>query len=82
MKVYRHVLAWQVMGFMGLQSLIYYSALSWLPILLRDRGAGAVHAGGLLALMNLGNAITALLAPKLLAQRPGPAVACGCTASR
>jgi len=67
-KVYRHVLAWQVMGFMGLQSLIYYSALSWLPILLRDRGAGAVHAGGLLALMNLGNAVTALLAP-MLAQR-------------
>ena len=56
------------MGFMGLQSLIYYSALSWLPILLRDRGAGAEHAGSLLALMNFGNAVTALLAP-LLAQR-------------
>jgi len=67
-KVSRHMLAWQVMGFMGLQSLIYYSALSWLPILLRDRGAGAVHAGSLLALMNFGNAVTALLAP-LLAQR-------------
>jgi len=67
-KVSRHILAWQVMGFMGLQSLIYYSALSWLPIMLRDRGAGAEHAGNLLALMNFGNAITALLAP-LLAQR-------------
>jgi MFS transporter, CP family, cyanate transporter len=67
-RVSRHALAWQVMGFMGLQSLIYYSALSWLPILLRDRGAGAVHAGGLLALMNLGNGITALLAPTI-AQR-------------
>ena len=67
-KVSRHVLAWQVMGFMGLQSLIYYSALSWLPILLRDRGAGAVHAGSLLALMNFGNAVTALLAP-MIAQR-------------
>src|SRR5499427_1811843 len=67
-KVSRHILAWQVMGFMGLQSLIYYSALSWLPILLRDRGAGAEHAGSLLALMNFGNAVTALLAP-MLAQR-------------
>jgi CP family cyanate transporter-like MFS transporter len=67
-RVSRHVLAWQVMGFMGLQSLIYYSALSWLPILLRDRGAGAVHAGSLLALMNFGNAVTALLAP-MIAQR-------------
>jgi CP family cyanate transporter-like MFS transporter len=62
-KVSRHRLAWQVMGFMGLQSLIYYSALSWLPVILRDRGAGAATAGGLLALMNFGNAVTALLAP-------------------
>jgi len=67
-KVSRHALAWQVMGFMGLQSLIYYAALSWLPILLRDRGTGAVYAGNLLALMNFGNAVTALLAP-MLAQR-------------
>ena len=67
-KVSRHVLAWQVMGFMGLQSLIYYSALSWLPIMLRGRGTGAEHAGSLLALMNFGNAVTALLAP-MVAQR-------------
>ena len=67
-RVARHVLAWQVMGFMALQSLIYYSALSWLPVMLRDRGAGAEHAGSLLALMNFGNAVTALLAP-MLAQR-------------
>src|SRR5262249_16291755 len=64
-RVSRHALAWQVMGFMGLQSLIYYAALSWLPILLRDRGAGAVQAGNVLALMNFGNAVTALLAPVL-----------------
>jgi CP family cyanate transporter-like MFS transporter len=65
LSVSRHPLAWQVMAYMGLQSLIYYAALSWLPILLRDRGAGAVNAGTLLALMNLGNAVTALLAPVL-----------------
>ena len=67
-KVSRHLLAWQVMGFMGLQSLIYYSTLSWLPTLFRDRGADAVNAGTLLALMNLGNGITALLLP-VIAQR-------------
>ena len=37
--VTRHALAWQVTAFMGLQSLSYYAALSWLPTLLRDRGA-------------------------------------------
>jgi CP family cyanate transporter-like MFS transporter len=64
-KVSRYLLAWQVMGFMGLQSLTYYATLSWLPILFRDRGASPVHAGTLLALMNLGNAVTALLMPVL-----------------
>ena len=63
--VHRHALAWQVAAFMGLQSLTYYAALSWLPTLFRDRGVSAAAAGGLLALMNLGNAIAALLAPTL-----------------
>jgi CP family cyanate transporter-like MFS transporter len=63
LKVSRYRLTWLVMGFMGLQSLIYYAALSWLPTLFRDRGADPVHAGTLLALMNLGNAATLLLIP-------------------
>ena len=65
LSVGRYPLAWQVTGFMGLQSLSYYAALSWLPTLLRDRGVSAAHAGDLLALMNLGNAVTAMLLPVL-----------------
>ncbi len=64
----RHALAWQVTLFMGLQSLAYYAALSWFPTMFRDRGVSAASAGGLLALMNLGNAVTALAFP-VLAQR-------------
>jgi CP family cyanate transporter-like MFS transporter len=64
----RHALAWQVTLFMGLQSLSYYAALSWFPTMFRDRGASAAYAGTLLALMNLGNAVTALAIP-VLAQR-------------
>jgi MFS transporter, CP family, cyanate transporter len=64
----RHALAWQVTLFMGLQSLSYYATLSWFPTMFRDRGVSAAHAGDLLALMNLGNAVTALLIP-VLAQR-------------
>jgi MFS transporter, CP family, cyanate transporter len=64
-SVRRHALAWQVAAFMGLQSLGYYATLSWLPTLFRDRGVSAAGAGGLLALMNLGTAVTALLAPAL-----------------
>lgn len=63
--VHRHALAWQVGAFMGLQSLSYYAALSWLPTLFRDRGVTAAAAGGLLALVNLGNAVSAMAAPAL-----------------
>lgn len=61
----RSALAWQVTLFMGLQSLSYYATLSWFPTMFRDRGVSAVHAGDLLALMNLGNAVTCLLIPVL-----------------
>jgi CP family cyanate transporter-like MFS transporter len=53
---------------MGLQSMSYYATLSWFPTMFRDRGISAAHAGDLLALMNLGNAVTALVIP-MLAQR-------------
>src|SRR5215469_9777327 len=63
--VYRHALGRQVAAFMGLQSLYYYATLSWLPTLFRSRGVSAAGAGDLLALMNLGNAVTAMLIPVL-----------------
>jgi len=66
--VYRHALAWQVMFFMGLQSLIYYGTLSWLPSILRDRGESAAGAGYLLALMGVGNLAVSLIVP-VAAQR-------------
>ena len=66
----RTPLAWQVTAFMGLQSLVYYASLSWFPTIFRDRGVSAVHAGTLLAVMNLGNAVTALLIPVLAHRRP------------
>jgi CP family cyanate transporter-like MFS transporter len=68
--LWRSALAWQVTLFMGLQSLTYYAALSWFPTLFRDRGLTAVHAGALLALMNLGNAGTALAVPWLAHRLP------------
>lgn len=61
----KSALAWQVTLFMGLQSLSYYATLSWFPSMFRDRGVSAIHAGDLLALMNLGDAVTCLLIPVL-----------------
>jgi MFS transporter, CP family, cyanate transporter len=70
-KLYRYALTWQVTVFMGLQSLLFYAALSWLPTIFRGRGASPVAAGNLLALMAVGNLATALLAPVLAHRSPG-----------
>jgi CP family cyanate transporter-like MFS transporter len=70
-KVYRYALAWQVTAFMGLQSLLYYAALSWLPTIFQDRGDSAVTAGNLLALMGVGNFATSLIVPVLAHRSPG-----------
>ena len=65
LKVYRYPLTWQVTGFMGLQSLTFYAALSWLPTMLRARGESPGGAGALLAVMGLGGAISSLIIPVL-----------------
>ena len=69
-KVYKYALAWQVMAFMGLQSLLYYAALSWLPTIFQERGTSAVTAGNLLALMAAGNLVAALTVPVLAHRAP------------
>jgi MFS transporter, CP family, cyanate transporter len=70
-KVHKYALAWQVMAFMGLQSLLYYAALSWLPTIFQDRGTSAVTAGNLLALMGVGNLIGAMVVPVIAHRTPG-----------
>jgi CP family cyanate transporter-like MFS transporter len=69
--VHRSALAWQVTVFMGLQSLLYYAVLSWIPTILQDRGTSAVTAGNLLALMGVGNLLAAPIAPVLAHRTPG-----------
>jgi CP family cyanate transporter-like MFS transporter len=66
--VYRHALTWYVTLFMGMQSLVYYATLSWLPTMLRDRGESAAGAGDLLGLMGVGNLAVSLFIP-IAAQR-------------
>jgi CP family cyanate transporter-like MFS transporter len=66
--VYRHAITWHVTIFMGMQSLLYYATLSWLPTMLRDRGESAAAAGDLLALMGAGNLAVSMFIP-VIAQR-------------
>jgi CP family cyanate transporter-like MFS transporter len=62
-RLLRDPIAWQVTAYMGLQSLVFYAALAWLPSILRDEGYGAASAGTLLALFALGGAPASLAVP-------------------
>jgi CP family cyanate transporter-like MFS transporter len=68
---------------MGMQSLLYYGPLSWLPAIYRDRGMDAAEAGFLLMVFNgvaiLGNFAAPMIAARLPDQRPAVATAIGLT---
>jgi CP family cyanate transporter-like MFS transporter len=57
--------AWFVTLFMGMQSLLYYAPLSWLPAIHRDQGIDPTTAGFLLSTLNLISIPTTFLAPVL-----------------
>jgi CP family cyanate transporter-like MFS transporter len=69
-SLWRDRLAWQVTAFMGLQSLLFYSCLSWLPALLRSEGIDRGAAGALLSVMLLTAIPTCLLVPVWASRRP------------
>ncbi|MTK04453.1 MFS transporter [Micromonospora sp. CP22] len=64
----RTPITWYVTGFMGLQSLTFYTALAWLPAIYTDAGLAPAQAGYLLGLANLTQITTALTLPALAAR--------------
>jgi CP family cyanate transporter-like MFS transporter len=72
--VLRDRVALAVTAFFGLQSLSFYSMLTWLADVLEDdAGVSAVAAGGLVAVAAAVGAPCALFVPPLAARRPGQA---------
>ncbi|KQV00641.1 MFS transporter [Microbacterium sp. Root322] len=62
----RDPVAWAVTVFMGLQSLSYYAALTWIPTMLQDAGVPLADAGLLLSYSSFPGVAAALLAPMML----------------
>ncbi|HEY2495259.1 MAG TPA: MFS transporter [Paenibacillus sp.] len=52
-NLWKSSLAWQVTLFMGLQSMIFYVVVSWLPDILKTQGMSSDSAGWTLSLMQL-----------------------------
>jgi CP family cyanate transporter-like MFS transporter len=63
---WRTTLAWQVTSFMGLQSTLFYIAISWYPAILRDNGFSASSAGWLLTLFQVAALLAGLPIPMLI----------------
>lgn len=59
-RLFRDRVAWAVTGFMGLQSLTYYAALTWVPTLLQDGGVTSRDAGLLLSYTSVPGVAAAL----------------------
>jgi MFS transporter, CP family, cyanate transporter len=62
-NVWKSRLAWQVSMFMGVQSLLFFTLISWLPDLMIARGLSAVEAGALVSIMQLVGLIGTFLTP-------------------
>ncbi|MDH5163063.1 CynX/NimT family MFS transporter [Heyndrickxia oleronia] len=50
-NLWKSGLAWQITLFMGLQSLIFYTIVAWLPEILKEQGVSSNSAGWMLSLM-------------------------------
>lgn len=67
--MHRSPLAWRVTAFMGLQSLVFYVLLAWLPDVLVEAGLDDARAGALFSLLNLGGIVGILVVPSLAGRR-------------
>lgn len=64
-KVWSSTLAWHVTLFMGLQSFLFYSTISWLPAILAHHGMEPGTAGWLLSLVQVVSLPASFLTPVL-----------------
>lgn len=66
--IWKSVLAWQVTFFFGLNSLVYYVIVTWLPTMLIETGFSPAIAGSLHGISQLATALPGLVFGLLLAR--------------
>ncbi|WP_052493232.1 CynX/NimT family MFS transporter [Rhodococcus sp. MEB064] len=69
-SVWSSKLAWQVSIFMGLQSIVFYAVISWLPSIVAERGVGEQIAGWQLTAFQVAGLITSTAVPILTRRLP------------
>lgn len=77
-RIWHSLLAWQVTIFFGLNSLIYYAVVTWLPAILTEAGYSPEVAGSLHGVSQLATAVPGLvLAPLIHRLKDQRAIAFG-----
>jgi len=59
-------LAWQITGYMGLQSLVFYVTVAWYPTMLHEQGMSAATTGWMLTIYQAAALISGLAVPRLI----------------
>jgi len=81
-KLMRNARAWQVTAHMGLQSLLFYSSVAWLPTILQMRGMSESESFGWPTVMQVCGCVASLIVPTLAGRARSQsawAVACAVT---
>ncbi len=64
-NVWKSRLAWDVSMFMGIQSVLFFTMIAWLPDMLISRGLSAVEAGVIVSVMQLIGLVGSFTAPMI-----------------
>ncbi|MQA02970.1 MAG: MFS transporter [Streptosporangiales bacterium] len=80
-RVINNPVTWALAVYMGMQSVLYYAVLTWLPAYLRDFDIPATSAGVALGVFNLIGVVGSLAAPPIAVRLPNqvPMVIATCT---
>ncbi|WEV47477.1 MFS transporter [Bifidobacterium sp. ESL0690] len=74
---WRSRLAWMILAYFGMQSMLYYSLLTWLPSIWQAAGFSAVVAGNLATLFQLSGMPLTMTVPLIAERKHGLAIVNG-----
>ncbi|KRN99872.1 CynX/NimT family MFS transporter [Companilactobacillus kimchiensis] len=70
-SVWNQSLGWLITAFFGLQSLVYYSMITWLPSILENHGISTILASNLLTILQLSGLPCSFIVPFLSIKKHG-----------
>ncbi|QCT75830.1 MFS transporter [Macrococcoides canis] len=68
LNIWKSKLAWHITLFMGGQSVIFYSLINWLPLLLKQEGVDPAITGGYLTILQIAIIIFTFIVPMIAAK--------------